>query len=245
MITNLVRHKADGIPDFREYVAASCTPKIYLRTKHKLSQHFIQSFKEVDVSAFEFSSTYRKNNPRPDVALCRMIPLINKLWPGTIPRLLKRCDATTADESYQLFTADTCKEFHQVLCRLLAEFTLALEDLQKVRADPTRASEFTSVLSVLVFLGRALHSLARSGAIECHLQVITSQLSGKKHSGGTKQEGVPHKDLQHVQPPALQDDKLEFSGNEGSWETDQGEELYEDLQRVQQSALQDDGKSTP
>jgi hypothetical protein len=75
--------------------------------------------------------------------------------------------------------------------------------------------------------------------------VIASQLSGKKPSGETKQEDVPHKDLQRFQPPALQDDKPELSGNEGSGETDQGEERDEDLERVQPSALQDDDKSTP
>ncbi|KAF8236238.1 hypothetical protein L208DRAFT_1376144 [Tricholoma matsutake] len=72
-----------------------------------------------------------------------------------------------------------------------------------------------------------------------------SQLLGKKHSGETKQEDVPHKDLQCIQPPMLQDDKPELSGSEGSGETIKGKEHNEDLQCVQPSALQDNDQSTP
>ena len=179
MISNLVRHRVDGIPDFQEYVITSCAPRMLLQMKSKLSEPFIQSLMEVDVSAFGFLSTYMKNKPKPDLALCSMISFINTVWPGTIPHLVKWCHATTTNRSYQLY--------------------------------------------VVIFLGHALYLLVGSGVIECHLQVITSQLFGK-HSGKTKQEDIPHKDLQHIQPPTLWDDKPELLGNEGSEETDQGEE---------------------
>lgn len=179
------------------------------------------------------------------MVLCCVIPVINKLWLGTILHLLKWCNTTTTHKSYQLYTTDTCREFHQVLCCLLADFKLALEDLQTLQADLTLVSHFTSALSAVILLGCALHLLARSSAIKCHLQVIMSQLLGKKHSGETKQEDVPHKDLQCIQPPMLQDDKPELSGSEGSGETIKGKEHNEDLQCVQPSALQDNDQSTP
>jgi hypothetical protein len=121
---------------------------------------------------------YGKQN---DLHLCNRIPKLTKVFPDKIPNLIRQCNATTADKSYQLYTADTCAEFHWLMCELLKSFQTTLEKLD---------STF-SHLFVVAFWGHSLWSLARSGAVENHMKSIEPQLSSMKtkNDGGTGDGG--------------------------------------------------------
>ncbi|KAF8630587.1 hypothetical protein AX17_005399 [Amanita inopinata Kibby_2008] len=200
----------DGISVFQDYVIAACTSKILQRLKdRKFSRPFIDSLNAV--SSFEFCSAYAAKRC-PDKDLCVIIPELAELFLDKIPNLLQRCEATTADASYQLYTADTCTEFHWLLCELLKSFQEHLEKLHSSR-DSTKESGFATRLAFVAVYGNALWSLARSGAIESHMKAIEPELLQMKTKDGEEDDEKDDEEqeldieLQSVQPFAYQDNE--------------------------------------
>jgi len=195
----------------QDYVIATCAAKILGRLQNsKISRPFINSLDAVPVSSIKFMSAYKEDQN--DMNLCLKIPRLAHLF--TMPKLLEQCEAATADKSFRLYTVDTCVEFHGLLLFVFKSFQTGLEKLNSSRSATTFSHED---LSHVAFWGNTLWSLARSGAIESHLQAIKSQLSSMKIGDIDTTEDVDV-DLEAVHPSARVDNqKVELWKSYRDW----------------------------
>jgi hypothetical protein len=197
---------------FQDYITAACAWKMERRFDDPLSAPFMESFDGSDLS-FEFrDNVYSHKDTKSDLYLCEILDHINGLpdFAGTVPALLARKEVVGLGRPFELYTAETCAEFHQLLCRLLLYFPEALNILQATReavkqaADSGRSSQshrksnknrhptqaalgttpedFTHALDAAVCFGRWLHALVQSRALEAHLRVL-------EHSGKLRKPG--------------------------------------------------------
>ena len=102
-----------------------------------------------------------------------------------IPNLMQVAD----NEGLELYTKDTCKEFHSLLCKLLRKFSEVIEKLAHAQGKPntqTAASaSFKTKLANVLKWGYPLQHLVRGAVIGRHLQTIASALN-KHHCMETK-----------------------------------------------------------
>jgi hypothetical protein len=181
------------------------------------------------------SFTFRDNvhpykDTKSDLYLCEMLHQVNRLpnFAGKLPALLARKEAVGVGRRFELYTAETCAEFHQLLCGLLSYSPEALNLLQATREVVkqqigkdkqssqshtkrkknsnskqavlgTTPEDLTRALDIAVCFGRYLHALVQSRALETHLRVL-------EHSRKLKQPGnvgcgdgeEPDEDLRNI-----------------------------------------------
>ena len=78
-------------------------------------------------------------------------------------------------EGAQLYTADTCQEFHLLLCALLQAFQRCLVELSQYNESDSEASLRSLVVNTL-FFGETLWMVVHSSGIDAHLQAISGDL---------------------------------------------------------------------
>ena len=200
---------------FQDYIFAACTSKILRRLQDsKFSKPFVDSlnavspFLESIASSFDFMGANARKQGS-DEPLSHRILKLAPVFPKDIPKLVQRSRATLIDTTNQLYTADTCIEFHWLLCQLLQSFQISLEELQLSQDSAV----FTRKLARVAFFGNGLWSVARSGAIESHLKAIEPRLllMGAEHCGESgdndDEEQEFDVELQSVQPSARRDSR--------------------------------------
>ena len=240
IISQLIRHSKmhpnEGIGVFQDYVLTACISKIVRRLKdRKLSKPFFDSL--IAVSSFKFTSTDVEGSDQDlYLKLCDAGEVLE------LPHLLERCKAITAGAPCQLYTEDTCSDFHRLLCRLLQSFREKMEMLD--------SSWDSGTLALAAGYGNMLWSLSRSRAIESHLKTIQSQLLPRKAADGRKGDengGGRKPDIEHqaVQASARQEAILpqlllmKAADDEKGDEIDDKQEPDIEHQAVQTDARQD------
>jgi len=97
-----------------------------------------------------------------------------------------------SNKDFQLYTEDTCAEFHGLLILLLVCFEKCLEKLGEMRGDkevPTPCSkEFKKSVELVMTCGYALQRLAHGTALRMHLKTIAPLLM---HSNFPSQKEIP------------------------------------------------------
>jgi len=122
MLINHSKQSKDNT--LQEYILAACVTKNFQRiTNEKFSKPLIDSLRAIIGSPIDFKCASPQKNSS-DHQLHSLIPdLASKL---NIPNLLIQSAKTEAP----LYTADTCTEFHRLLCNLLETFESHLRQLQ-------------------------------------------------------------------------------------------------------------------
>jgi hypothetical protein len=87
--------------------------------------------------------------------------------------------AVISQGSDELYTKDTCQEFHQLLRMLLTLFHHSLMELKSL-VNPVQ-SVFDGAVQKVVCYGEALQTMAGGVAIQRHFQVIEDELSILHH----------------------------------------------------------------
>jgi len=187
------------------YVIGTCYPKIAHRLTHKtLSQPYVWSLNQVntvDVNNSFNVNKFNLDNPSRGRTLARAqsdrlfltrfflaapLEVQNKF-----PTLLKQAEMLS-NKDFQLYTKDTCAEFHGLLILLLERFEKCLKKLGEMRGDkevPTPCSkEFKESVELVMSCGYALQRLARGAALRMHLQTIAPLLI---HSHLPSQKAMP------------------------------------------------------
>ena len=177
------------------YVVATCHRKMTRRLKHKtLSQPYIQSLKQVntfnvDNSKFDKPSPQGTQNDR--LFLTDFFLSTSPEFQSKFPTLLKQAKMES-NKDFQLYTEDTCAEFHGLLIFLLVRFEKCLEKLGELQGDekvPTPCSkEFKESVELVMTYGYALLRLSRSAALQMHLKTIAPFLM---HSNFFPQKEMP------------------------------------------------------
>ena len=198
------------------YVIATCYPKITRRFKHKtLSQPYIRSLKQVntfDVDNSKLGKPSPQRTGHDQLFLTKFFLTTSEKFQTKFPTLLKQAKMVR-DKDFQLYTEDTCAEFHKLLIFLLVRFEEGLDKLGETRGDqmvPTPCSEeFQKSVEVVFTSGYALQRLAHGAALRMHLKTITPLLMRKFLSqtkmtmpapGEAKEQEEVDEDLEAVQP---------------------------------------------
>jgi hypothetical protein len=166
------------------YVIATCYRKMIRRLGHRtLSQPYIQSLKQV--TTFQFDESKLDQASEGETANDRLFLLqfvLTGAWrPCTkFPKLIEQAKVAEDGKTFQLYTKDTCAEFHELLIELLLCFETSLNELAKARGDPkvpTQGSEeFKQKVGLVLFCGCALQQLAKGAALRAHLKTIAPLL---------------------------------------------------------------------
>src|SRR6266699_1406515 len=155
------------------YVIATCYPKMIHRLGHQtLSEPYIQSLNQVmtfqfDESKVDQRSTDEITNDR--LFLVKfMLPACSSLR-TKIPKLMQQAKLAEDSKPFQLYTKDTCMEFHELLNELLLRFRTSLNEVAETRGDakvPTQGSEeFKKKVKLVMLCGYALNKLAKGAAL--------------------------------------------------------------------------------
>jgi hypothetical protein len=198
------------------YVIATCHPKMIHRLEHQtLSEPYIQSLNQVTTFQFDESkvdqgSTVEITNDR--LFLVKFVLPASSGLHTKIPKLIQQAKLAEDSKPFQLYTKDTCMEFHELLNELLLGFRTSLNEVAKTRGDPkvpTQGSEeFKKKVKLVMLCGFALHKLAKGAALRTHLKTIApllirtqtrTSMSAPIEEQEEEQE-EPDEDLKAVQP---------------------------------------------
>jgi len=196
------------------YVIATCYQKIRRRLRHKtLSQPFIKSLKQVETFNVDESQRGTRSAQRTEhdkLFLTKFLLDAHRDLHAKFPKLLKHARMKD-DPDFELYTEDTCIEFHHLLILLLERFQRGLERLHKTRGNekvPTRCSEeFKMAVEDVFICGYALQRLAHGAALRMHMKTIATFLTPPQketsmpapNEAKEEQEEVDE-DLELVQP---------------------------------------------
>lgn len=180
-----------GASLLQRYVIASGFRRILHRLNHPtLSKPFSDSLKKVSTVEFpELSEMAPEPGKLPNDK--RFLLTLKHLSPYLrvgVKNLLQQAEAASDNKPYNVYTKDTCIEFHHLLCELLETFQASLNGLKDSSGDSSSGDsssgdsssgdsssgdlDFQQYLYRALFFGEALHRLARSDAITRHLQAI-------------------------------------------------------------------------
>ena len=112
---------------------------------------------------------------------------------------------------FQLYTQDTCMEFHGLLMTFLLGFQSSLKALEKywknLTAPTLSCQDFKDTVERIMIFGYAIHSLTRGAALPMHLKNITHFLRSLNLSNkitmpmpAPGEEEEPDEELKAVQP---------------------------------------------
>jgi hypothetical protein len=163
----------------QEYVVMACFKKMLSRMNNKfLSLPYFHAITNLPI--VQFKETDLKPEPKEidmdkNFRAALLLMSENKLLKTPVTKLRE----IISEKSAELYTKDTCQEFHEILCELLKLFLKFLEKLDSLD-NPIR-SEFDVIVRKVACYGEALQMIAGGVAIRRHFQVIEDELSISHH----------------------------------------------------------------
>ena len=167
------------------YIIATCHPKMNRRLKHKtLFQPYFSSLKSVEDFTFDKSLQEQPSSleTASDQSFLQkfVLPAVDKLR-TSIPFIHQQAKLAEANQKFELYNENTCKEFHYLLLELLERFQTsvsALSALQKRRSPANLPSEqFEQTLVKVLLNGFALQRIAKGSALRMHMRTIEAKLA--------------------------------------------------------------------
>jgi len=185
MISKLLGHSPRT---FTYYIIATCYLRMIRRLNYNLScsfRHALEKLQTVEFSEQHYdSSASEKAND--EAFLSELQKSAASLLRKKTPNLLDGRDPGN------IYTVDTCTEFHLLLCELLQQFSEHLTALQPIQKRPTSREQIFGHLDLIIDVGTLLRLMVRGSAIKRHLQVIDKVLPDRadlvKASSGDEDE---------------------------------------------------------
>jgi hypothetical protein len=219
-----------------KYTITTCYSKMNRRFKHHLSQRHLESLEHLKVEDFSFNPELQSDTDpgkmSNDRALITGFVFQTKENPNmltsSIPNIQLLCDNLPhKSEPFQLYTSETCREFHSLVVELLGKFRNYLNDLEgRLKGDP---AAFKDTVNRTIVFGNALLRIARGSAFEMHLQNIATLLEDHRRISDAE-ISMPMPDL------AMEDEEADVENEE--------EELDEELLPIM-SFVTDEGQPMP
>jgi hypothetical protein len=167
------------------YIITTSHKKMERRFKHDLSDRHLQSLMKVEDFTFnpelqvdtDFDKIDKILNDRAFITgfvsrTKREPKLLASLDLSPIPNIKRMCDNLPHEsEPFQLYTSETCTEFHNLVVGLLVKFKQSCFSLAKEKGD-----KFRNKVITMIVCGHTLLRIARGRAFEMHLQNIAPLL---------------------------------------------------------------------
>ena len=215
MLGKLARHYSV----FQECVVAACFEKILFRMQSQFSTPYYNAILSLpDPNFKETLLEPGKKEIEMEKTFCSALPdLVKAKLIGTsVTNLL----AVIPDSKgfVELYTKDTCQEFHQLFCELLKCFFESLTTLKSLK-EPDRPVLDAAVRNVAIY-GEALQMMAGGVGIQRHFQIVEGELCKFHHKrtrdvlnqtealqNAVTEEELEDVELQSVQPFFIRDGK--------------------------------------
>jgi hypothetical protein len=174
--------KSGTLNTLLHYTITTCHLKMTRRFKHHLSQRLLESLGEVRDFPFNPALKVDTNldkttNDRALITGFVSETLKNRnIITTSIPNIQLLCNNLPPEsEPFQLYTSETCNEFHNLVVELLNSFKSSCSSLAK-------SKDFNNTVLITLVLGHALLRIARGSAIEMHLQNIATLLDDHRNT---------------------------------------------------------------
>jgi len=201
------------------YVVATSYPKMIHQLNHKaLSLPLIAALEQIQTFTFKESQLdqEQKEGTESDMLfMTNFLPYVAPVLHIAIPKIMEKTTVPMGIEdhsAFQLYTQDTCMEFHKLFMHLLLCFQSSLKGLADCRHRLTALTPGSQVIKdtvecVLVY-GHALHRLTRGAALPMHLRSIAPLLRGMNLGSKItmpmpapdEEQEEPDEELKAVQP---------------------------------------------
>jgi hypothetical protein len=169
----------DG-PDMKRllrYTIATCYQKMNLRLTDPVSDSYIKAL--MTVKEFSFDPKLQRDSRLTEITNDRTFlkyitnnPAVVK---ASIPRITDLYKLHQDDADLELYTQDTCMEFHCLLIDLLNSFKESVSTLTTA-ADKKDYEDFKTQLKTTLSTGYALLIMIKGRALQMHLQTIEGLL---------------------------------------------------------------------
>jgi len=161
----------------------------------------------------------RTTEIRNDLTLLKHINRKAAVFKTSIPCIAELYKLHQDDEDFELYTRDTCTEFHCLLVDLLGSFKKSISDLSQ-SAESKNYEDFETHLHTALSTGYALLTMSKGRALQIHLQTIECFLMNIRQS-------MP------VQNVVKKEEGEDEEGKDEEGEED-SEELDEELEAIPQ-----------
>jgi hypothetical protein len=200
--------------DFFLYIIAASVGKMDSRMNKKISNLYSNCL--CSLTKFPFSKLPKKvDGNNNDQAFIKAIPELANKIKTSIPNLLH---AANMPHPTKIYNESTYMEFHSLLCELLTRFRDSLRDLLSVRRDfskkdhlSAKEDDLAKFRSQVFVFGHYLGTMAKSSAIETHLQNIDSEKLLEVDSEKLwtlETEDTDFTDFQHLKPYSTRKGKM-------------------------------------
>jgi hypothetical protein len=165
------------------YIIATCYRKMLRRLNHNtLSRPYFLSLKSVEDVTFNESL---RGQPSMLETASDWLFLENVVLDGghtlrtPIPHILEQANLAVANQNFQLYNQNTCKEFHFLFLEFLERFQTSVSELSKHRGPAKNVpanEQFKQSLVRVLLNGFALQRIAKGTALRMHLRTIEAEL---------------------------------------------------------------------
>jgi hypothetical protein len=174
MISKLLKHSPRS---FTRYVIATC----YLRMLRRLNYHVSHSFRRALKKSQTFTFSEQSYEPSAseainDIGFLSELREIASLLDNKTPKLL----GLEKEDASNIYTNNTSKEIHLLLCELLDKFSEYLAALEPIQKKPDSKGQILNQLDLISRVGTMLRFMVRGSAIKKHLKVIDNFLPDRE-----------------------------------------------------------------
>lgn len=159
------------------YTIATCYPKMKRRLVDPVSESYINAL--TMVKEFSFNPELKRDRRRAEITNDQtFLEHITDNPVGiktSIPRIAELYRLHRNDADLELYTRDTCAEFHRLLVDLLESFKKSIHGLS-TSAESKNYQDFKSHSNTALLTGYALLTMAKGRAFQMHLQTIEDLL---------------------------------------------------------------------
>ena len=208
-----LQHNEESLDPLLSYVIAISYPKMLRRLQHPVSRRYLNSLKAV--TGIRFSNHPRElSEPGNDDSNDeRFLVWLHKLavrkprFLDKFPKIVYQAKLAVEDQPFQLYTKDTCEEFHLLLVKFLESFQSSLTKLSEARGSPTNVPTQDSGFSqhrlhVVYLMGLGLQHLSRTTGLQHHLKAFRQDFLAESSEKDGERENLNERDedLESVQP---------------------------------------------
>lgn len=174
MITKLLGYLKSDLPLLPLYVTATCYGKMLTRLNYRTWQLLFAAL--TDQQNIEFSEQSHVCTPgelASDNTFLSKLPQLQTHLGASITNLIQ------VSRTENLYTAETCMDFHRILCELLSLFHTHLQELAAFQGQQGKAEEVHQKLVLVTQIGNVLRLMSKGAAIKKHLKLVARYIPDK------------------------------------------------------------------
>lgn len=186
MLKTLIAKCRDDKNSLQYYIIAASFPKMLHRFEiPRVSKRYFKCLKEMDLNTIDFTeppaTMVGQGDGDPDQMLLDSLPGFIKATTDISSLRAAKAKAESTGTRCEIYSRETYKVFHNLLCEVLQKFLRSLIKLKSICGKKSKdglrnVEEIRKQLLVVCGMGRSLRAMVTSAAIGKHLKTIAGLL---------------------------------------------------------------------